>query len=217
MSTAKGMFFTLGGQKNYEIHLRGGTVTLPEGSGGETPPGPATVDFGETNHSHWPDSFETIGIIAFSSDLVKAFKIHSITGADWYPIIIAKNHNRRLLKKQPPRYLWPRINGRIRATPYYSKYITTDQRDTDGNEIQTEVRTDERVELDKYGCLIINRPTQRYLSHQINPETWDGTDLMRVLPIVAPYELCSRKFANLLASLKVQNMKAFPLGKGYGL
>lgn len=217
MKSSVGQFYILRGQKNYEVYLRGDPITLPEGSGGETPPGPAIVEFGETNHSRWPDAFQTVGITAFRDDIINGLMKCHITGVEWHPVIVAKIRNRRLNKVPPPHYLWPRITGRIRTTPYYSKYVDTQELDPEGNPIQKKIRTDHPVELDPQGCMVINVPDGLYLSHEIQSETWDGSDLMRVLPIVAPYEVCSKKLADRLIELKVENIKAFPLTKGYGI
>lgn len=205
-------------QAEYEVQQSGELVTLPEGSGGETAPGPVNVSFGETNFGKWPDSFEAIGLKAFRADLVDAFQNADIKGAEWYPINIISIRNKRLTRVTPPIYRWCRLIGRIRTTPYYVRSVPTERRHNKGSVVFDYVKTEDPVELDSFGCRIVNKPSQRHICHKLQLDTWDGSDMMRVLPVAGPpYEVFSSRFADLLQELKVENMKAFPLTKGYGL
>lgn len=88
----------------------------------------------------------------------------------------------------------------------------------DHDEADKEVRTDERIELDGFGCRVVKELPERYLRHSLLIETWDGSDAMRVLPTaIPPSRVYSARFVQLLKDLKVGNMKPLPLTKGYGL
>lgn len=210
----------------YNFHVSDGcqvsdtatTVTLPEGSGGEPKPGLVEVHFGETTIGTWPDVFETTRLMAFCQKHVEAFKAAGITGIEWYPIKITENCNRRLTKITPPRYFWARITGRIRCFPFGFKSKKTDKTYQDGRPIYKYIRERKPIELDRFGCLAIRNPKFQQLKHAILPETSDHSDLMRVLPTgILPYEVCSKRFADLLVELKVLNISASPLRPGYGL
>jgi len=211
--------FVLRQQADYEISDSGRLTTLPEGSGGEIAPGPVNISFGETNRTKWPDSFIASSVLmGFREDLAKQLELKYIKGAEWYPANIISIRNRRLLQVPAPKYSWCRIIGRIRTTPYYVRYVPTEERYADGQIISKPIQTDEPVELDKFGCLVVNELEKRWLRHQLKFETWDGSDMARVLPTgIAPYQVFSSRFAQLLKELSVQNIKAFPLQEGYGL
>lgn len=178
----------------------------------------AEVAFGQTAHSRWPDAFRAGSLWVFRIQLIKVFAANNVSGVEWHPVDISANRNRRLLKATQPDYRWARITGRILATPYYSRVSDTGKRDGDGKMIVSTSPVPEPVELDASGCNVLNRRIELSLRHRIRCDTWDGKDMVEVIPTgIYPTELVSERCYLLLKQLKVVNIVLFPLREGSGL